>query len=54
MSYYTLEIAMLSFFIPDAIRSRLIGTYSTVTPYRLVLGTNYGLTSLVDSNNTYL
>ena len=54
MSCRALGIAILSFFILGAIRSRLIGTYSTFTPYRLVLGTNYGSTLLVDSDDTYL
>ena len=45
---------MLSFFILDTIRNRLMGTYSIVAPYRLILGTNYGLTLLVDGDNTRL
>ena len=54
MSCRALGIAVLCFFILGAIRSYLIGTRSIVAPYKLVLGTNRGLTLLVDSNNTYL
>ena len=54
MSYRALGIAILSFSILGAIRSYLIDTRSTVIPYKLVLGTNYGSTLLVDSNHTYL
>ena len=45
---------MLSFFVLSAIYSRLIGIYSTVVPYRLVLGTISGSALLVGSSNTYL
>ena len=44
---------MLSFFILGATRSRLISIYSTVVPYKLVLGTTSGSALLVGNSNTY-